>query len=115
MFKPVLVLFLLAGVLLAAQFSYADEAEQPMIIKTVSGKVNKTDWVGSTMIVRWFQPNGSYDEISIKVTKKTKIYKGGKPLSFAAINIWDDVSVKYYDDPSDFGPLRAVAVNVVSS
>jgi len=48
--------------LLVAPFSYADEDEQPMIIKTVSGKVNKTDWVGSTMIVRWFQPNGNYDE-----------------------------------------------------
>ena len=107
-------LFLLAGVLLIAPFSYADEDEQPMIIKTVSGKVNKTDWVGSTMIVRWFQPNGSYDEISIKINKKTSIYKGGDPLSFAAINIWDDVNVRYYDDPKDFGPLMALAINVVS-
>ena len=113
MYKPVLILFLLAGVL-SAPFTYADEDAPPMIVKTVSGKVNKTDWVGSTMIVRWFQSNGNYDEISIKITRQTKIYKGGNPLSFSAINIWDDVNVKYYDDPNDFGPLRALAVNVVS-
>ena len=107
-------LFLLAGVLLIAPFSHADEDEQPMIIKTVSGKVNKTDWVGSTMIVRWFQSNGNYDEITLNVNKKTKIYKGGNSLSFSAINIWDDVNVKYYDNPNDFGPLRALAINVVS-
>jgi len=52
-------------------------------------------------------------KISVKINKKTSIYKGGDPLSFAAINIWDDVNVKYYDDPKIL-PLMAVAINVVS-
>ena len=114
MFKPALVLFLLVCALLIVSFSYADDEEKSFIIRTVTGKVNKTDWVGSSMIVRWFEPNGNYDEIAIKVTKKTKIFKAGQPLSFSAINVWDDINVKYYDDPDDFGPLRAVGITVVS-
>jgi hypothetical protein len=114
MYKLILALFLLVSALSAAPFSFADDYEHTMVIRTVSGKVNKVDWVGYSMIVRWFQPNGSYDDIGIKVTKKTKIIKAGEHLSFAAINVWDDVIVKYYDDPDDLGPLKALGITVTS-
>ena len=74
--------------------------------KTISGTVADLDWVSSTMTVRYLEPYSSNtDEINIKVTGNTVMYKGTDSISFSDILQSDPVTVVYYD--AGFSGLKA--------
>lgn len=76
-------------------------------IRTISGMVTSTDWVRSTIVVRYAISRTYYD-IRLIVPKGVKISKQGDVISFANINIGDPVTVEFYYDPQG----AAVALNI---
>jgi hypothetical protein len=77
-------------------------------IKTISGRITDTDWVKSTITIRYFQPFSSNpDEITIFVPREAKILCGSSTLYRSDLEQSDPVTVSFYD--TDMG-LRATKV-----
>jgi len=106
--------FLVLGLSLVSS-SYCDEELNKKQLKTIQGAISDVNWVGSTITVRWMEHvrNTRYDEITIFVPHKTKILKGTSIVMLSSLNIFDRVTVTYYDDPADMGPLEAVSIRVM--
>ncbi len=98
-----------------ASSSYCEEIIDRSQLKVVEGTISHVNWVRSTITVRWLQHGRTmrYDEISISVPDNLKITKGGNTISLSSLNVFDRVSVTYYDDPKDFGMLRAISIRVL--
>lgn len=66
---------------------------------TIAGTVSDTDWVSSTLTVRYFNPySGNYDELNLKVTSDSAITRGSNSISLSDIEQGDPVNAVYYDD-----------------
>lgn len=86
--------FLLIFFLLAPSLG-AQENEE----KTISGSVSDIDWVGSTIVVRYYPTlNPNVDEISLKITNNTVMHRGPDSINLSDIELADPITVTYYDD-----------------
>lgn len=115
MIKPgIITIFLILG-MLGISPCYCDDQIDADRIKTVNGAISAVNWVKSTISVRWLEHSRTmtYDEISIFVPKKIEITKGADVVSLSTLNIFDLVSVRYYDNPNDAGALTAISIRVV--
>ncbi len=66
---------------------------------TISGTVSGTDWVSSTLTVRYFNPySGNADEINLTVTGDSILTRGTNSISLSDIQQSDPVNAVYYDD-----------------
>jgi len=66
---------------------------------TISGTISGTDWVSSTVTVRYFDPySGNNDEINLKVTEDTALTRGTDDISLSDIEQGDPVNAVYYND-----------------
>jgi len=84
------------------------------IVQTVSGQACAIDWVSRNITVKWFEPDrGHFDEITIFAPRDTVITKTESPIVYSEIMVSDQVTVEYYDDPLDAGPLRATRITVI--
>ncbi len=100
--KVFLVLLVMTGFPVLAQ---AVEEEL-----TVSGSVTDTDWVSSSLTVRYREPyRGRFDEVTIYVPKEAKLQRGTRQITFSDIRQSDDVVVTYYAD--DFCGFKAKRIS----
>ena len=86
------------------------QAEEEM---TVSGTVTDTDWVSSSLTVRYRDPyRGRFDEVTIKVPREAKLNRGTRQITFSDIRQSDDVTVTFYaDDLNGFKAKRISDLN----
>ena len=93
---------------------YCQDAHKDRTINTVRGKITAIDWVGSTIVIRWF--NGTEEltgeKLAFLVPRETIISKHAYPIGLAELKISDHVSIKYYRD-SPSGELKAVSIKVL--
>jgi len=82
---------------------------QPLLFK---GKIVFVDLVGSTVTVKYLEPNGDNDEITLGVSSHTIINKGDLRISFSDLSKGDEVAVEYYDDPMSFSAPKVSQINV---
>ncbi len=88
---------------------FAQGLEEQNQLDIVKGRVVETDWVAGKLVVRIddaYQP----DQITLFVTRDTKITKGASDISLADILQMDYVTARYY--VNSFAGLRAVSVEV---
>lgn len=106
-----IVLVLIFGISnVAPQLSYAQIPERPKT-KTVAGAVVDSDWVGSKIVVKWYDDlHDTYDEITIMVPDGTLITKGTSTISFTDIRQDDRVQIEYSSD--SFAGLKAARITV---
>jgi len=107
--------FLALGMFMGAPSSYCEEGVEKKQSKTIQGAISDVNWVKSTITVRWMEHARTmrYDEITIFVPQKTKIFRGTDIVMLSTLNIFDRVTVSYYDDPEDMGPIKAVSIRVM--
>ncbi|HOW36200.1 MAG TPA: hypothetical protein PL155_07290 [Candidatus Omnitrophota bacterium] len=79
--------------------------------KIVTGAVVDSDWVGSKIVVKWYDDlQDAYDELTVIVPDDALITKGVDTISFTDIHQDDKVKVEYYSD--SFSGLKAARVTV---
>ena len=107
--------FLVLGMFVGAPSSYCEEGVEKKDLKTIQGTISDINWVRSTITIRWMEQGRTirYDEITIFVPQKTKIFRGTDIVMLSTLNIFDRVTVTYYDDPEDMGPLKATSIRVM--
>ena len=113
--KTATAVFLLTNIIIfGACFSPCFCQEQVQIVQPqlFKGKIVIVDLVGSKITVRYLQPNGDNDEITLKVTFHTKISKGDLRILLSDLNEGDEVAVEYYDDPMSFDAAKVSQINV---
>ncbi|MCK9572632.1 MAG: hypothetical protein M0Q96_05110 [Candidatus Omnitrophica bacterium] len=67
--------------------------------QTISGSISDVDWVSSSVSVHYFNPySGNSDEIILKKTSDSQIFRGTTSISFSDIQQGDPVTITYYDD-----------------
>lgn len=91
---------LIFAVILAPAGCYADKSDDQSV-KTMSGTVTSSDWVGSVMVV---------DNIKFSVPSNIPVRKGNDDISVSEINNGDGVIVRYKVLPS--GILEAISITV---
>jgi len=99
----VFILTIMTGIM-AATFSYCQDEPEAWQIKTASGTVNQTDYVGSLVVV-----NTSDDSLTITVTDSTRIMNGTERETINELDIGDNVVVKYYD--AGLAGLKAISID----
>ena len=89
-----LVGLILTFICFTASLSWAEEGQ-----KTISGTVTETDWVSSSISVRYFPDfSTDADELDLKVTSDAKMRRDTDAISFSDIEINDPVTATYFDD-----------------
>jgi len=95
--------------LLAMNSGYCQDKIDNKLVKTVSGTVERLDWVASLMNIRYFDSTrNNYDEIIVYVADTTKIYLGTGTVSLSDIEEGDEVTVEYYSDY--FNGFKALSI-----
>jgi hypothetical protein len=93
MHRAVAILLVLISIGIAPLLALASQES------TIAGTVSDTDWVSSTLTVRYFDPySGNYDELNLKVTNDSAITRGSNSISLSDIEQGDPVNAVYYDD-----------------
>lgn len=54
---PIIILVIALGIVFAP-YSYGQNSHADKPIQIITGQVSQIDWVASTIVVRWLQPNG---------------------------------------------------------
>lgn len=76
------------------------QQEQARQIATVTGNIAELDWAGSKMTIKGFNPaDNTNREVVISVPDDAVMNKGTEGIGFAELEIGDEVTVKYYEDP----------------
>lgn len=81
----------------------------------LNGRVSYVDFVGSTITIKFTQPDGGSDELTFSITQHTRINKDDLMLSISDLKEGDEVIVQYYDDPMSFTALKAARINIKPS
>lgn len=107
--------FLILGMFMGAPSSYCEGEVEKKQSKNIQGTISDISWVRSTITVRWLEHARTmrYDEITILIPQKTKIFRGTDIVMLSTLNVFDRVTVVYYDDPEDMGPIKAVSIRVM--
>jgi len=115
--KAIAVVFLLTNIIIfgACFFPcFCQEETQVAQPQLFRGKIAAVDLVGSKITVKYLQPNGDNDEITLAVNSHTKVDKGNQRIPLAHIKEGDEVIVEYYDDPMTFDPPKVTQISVKS-
>jgi hypothetical protein len=113
--KTIVAVFLLMNIIIyAGCFSPCFCQEQYQIVQSESfkGNIVYLDFVSSKTTVKYLQPDGNNDEITLQVSSHTKINKGDLRIALTDLNKGDEVSVEYYDDPGSFDAPKVSQINV---
>lgn len=100
------LLFFSTAVFGGANLSCADNPRETGY-NTYEGRISDINWVASRMTV-----NG-VGSMEFHVPKEAMITKLGSAITFADLNILDDVIVKYYEDPSGKNVVVRITVVIV--
>ena len=99
--KAIIFLVTVIGIYIAAP-CYCQDRE----IKSADGKIYSMDWAGSEIVVRWLElSDNSYRELILNVPDDAVIRKGTDTIESSELEISDDVTVKYYENPDGTGTL----------
>jgi len=101
--KMTAVIFLIAATL-GASPSYC--AGQPRV-NQYEGRISYINWVTSKMIL-----NG-VGQMEFYVPSNTNIRKIGRSIAFSDLNILDNATVDYYEDPSGKNITVRITITVV--
>ncbi|OGX15380.1 MAG: hypothetical protein A2166_04580 [Omnitrophica WOR_2 bacterium RBG_13_41_10] len=111
MLKFLVIIFAIIILTNQASFVYGVEESQDGKLRTAKGRVTAVNWVAQTITLRFFI-EGAFDELTLFVPDKIKIAKGNNTVSFANINIGDQVKADYYNTSP--GPLKVISLAVVT-
>jgi len=105
----IIALLLYSAIHVCPAFCQDNSSDQQ--IQTVKGKIVDIDWVGSKMVVRWYDPQElGMDEITFVVSRQTRITKGTSEITLSDLIRENSVTVQYYD--RGFSGLAAVSIKV---
>ncbi len=113
--KTMAAVFLLTNIIFfVACFSPCFCQEQVRTVQSQSfkGNIVYVDFVGSKITVKYLQPNGNNDEITLGVSSHTKVNRGDLRIALTDLNKGDEVIVEYYDDPMSFGAPEVSQIDV---
>jgi len=80
-------------------------------IRTAAGQLTGIDWAGSKIVVRWLsQDDNTFHDAAITVPDDAKIRKGAEEINFSELEISEDVTVKYYEEPDGTATLINLSV-----
>ncbi len=99
----IIIFMIMAGIMTVIP-SYGQEEPESWQIKTASGTISQTDFVGSLIVV-----NTSDDSLTITVTDSTRIMNGIEKETINELEIVDNVVVKYYD--AGLAGLKAINID----
>lgn len=100
------LLLALGAVYFSAGICSAEETPKQEF-NTYEGRVSYLDWVSSEMSV-----NG-VGTLNFYVPREAKISKLGRSITFADLNILDNVIIKYYREPTGRNVVVRITVTVV--
>lgn len=107
----IIVIFIAALLAVSLSYGYPQGAGMNQKPQKVKGQISSVDWVGSNIIVRWYDDTScTFDSLSIFIPDNAKIIKNGVEIKLGDVNISDKVEVEFYD--ASFGPLKAVLVTI---
>jgi len=109
MIKITIIFVVLLCGIIVNPIGYCQDVSQEENITTVSGEVVNIDWVSRKMVIALYK-SGPSDEVTVIVSRDTKITKGTAPITFADIHITDSVTIQYYSN--SFVGLQAVQITV---
>lgn len=104
--KAALAVFIVT-LALGVSLSYCADKPAGPAINHFEGRISYIDWVASRMIV------DGVGRIEFHVTKDIKVRKLGNSITFANLNLLDDVIVDYYEGPSGGYIVTQITVKVV--
>ena len=104
------IIFAITILMNQTTFVYCQENHHKEELRTVKGRVVAVNWVAQALTVRFFVA-GDFDELTLFIPDKIKITKGNSTISFANINIGDQVKAEYYNTSP--GPLKVLNLVVV--
>jgi len=111
MLKFLAIIFAIIILTNQASFVYGEDDSKKYELRTVKGRVVAVNWVAQTLTVRFFVA-GDFDELDLFIPEKIKIAKDNNAISFANINIGDQVKADYYNTSP--GPLKVISLAVVT-
>lgn len=100
------MLFFYIAVFGGTDLSCADNTQKEEY-NTYEGRISDLNWVASRMTV------DGVGSMEFYVPKEARITKLGSAITFADLNILDNVIVKYYEDPSGKNVVVRVTVVIV--
>lgn len=113
--RVITVIILLANIVIFSACFYPCFCQQQVEIVqslVIKGNIANIDLVNSEITVKYLQPNGNNDEITLGANVHTIITQGDLRISLSDLNEGDEVAVQYYDDPMSFDVLKASQINV---
>jgi len=81
--------------------AYSQDSSQARNYQTADGTVTSFDWVGSLI---------SINDARFSVSSDVKVYKGDDSIGVDDINVGDQVTVTYYDDPPGVHKIVTIVV-----
>lgn len=86
-----------------------DESIKKEII-TIEGFVSGINRMGPTITIRWHQTTGliGMQKAIFRVTSDVEITRGGKSIVLSDLNRGNEVTIKYYEDPSGEEHLTSI-------
>ncbi len=102
MSRTAIIFLALAAIVGIAAPCYCQDRE----IKTTDGKIYSMDWAASKIVVRWLElSDNSYRELILNVPDDAVIKKGTDTIESSELEIADDVTVEYYENPDGTSTL----------
>jgi len=111
MLKFLAIIFAIIILTNQTSFVYGQENHHKEELRTAKGRVVAVNWIAQTLTVRFFV-DGAFDELNLFIPEKIKIAKNNNAISFANINIGDQVKADYYNTSP--GPLKVISLAVVT-
>ncbi len=91
---------------------FSQEQLQTVQSRLLKGNIVNLDFVGSKITIKYLQPNGDNDEITLRIALSTKITQNDLRISVSDLSNGDEVAVRYYDDLMSFNAPKASWINV---
>ena len=113
--KTIAAGFLLVGIIIfftCFSLCFAQNQSQTIQSHIIKGSIVDVDYICSKITVKYLQPDGNNDEITLGVTSHTKIDHGDLRIELTELNEGDEVTVEYSDDPMSFDAPKVSQINV---